>query len=387
MPEYLYPGVYIEEIERGPRPIEGVPTSTAAFVGETERGPQRPTPVTSFKEYQRIFGGFFGRDRYMPYAVNGFFENGGKRMFVARVVAVDGQRGVRGRFGDFDVKAVGPGAWGKNVWVKIGQSSTKVADPTDPKKPGVPIGFRLQLAYWSTPPTNAVRPVRSEQARRNAATAVPGGLRRPFDRSDLARLLREASRRCLDRASVACACHHRPQQGRHGRAGRRSGCLSRQGRRRRRRFRARTSVRQDASQGLTALELDPYRDVALVHAPYPATRTISPRKSPGTSSTIARTCDFALASWIGIRKLPPGTLDPRRDIPKDSSYGAVYAPWIHISDPVTGGAANRAAGRPCARRVRAHRRGARCLQGARQRDSSAVRSTCTTTSTTRRRRR
>ena len=39
MPEYLHPGVYIEEIERGPRPIEGVPTSTAAFLGEAERGP------------------------------------------------------------------------------------------------------------------------------------------------------------------------------------------------------------------------------------------------------------------------------------------------------------------------------------------------------------
>ena len=39
MPEYLAPGVYIEEIERGPKPIEGVATSTAAFLGETERGP------------------------------------------------------------------------------------------------------------------------------------------------------------------------------------------------------------------------------------------------------------------------------------------------------------------------------------------------------------
>ena len=39
MPEYLAPGVYIEEIERGPKPIEGVATSTTAFLGETERGP------------------------------------------------------------------------------------------------------------------------------------------------------------------------------------------------------------------------------------------------------------------------------------------------------------------------------------------------------------
>jgi phage tail sheath protein FI len=42
MPPYGIPGVYIEENERGPRPIEVVPTSTTAFLGETERGPLRP---------------------------------------------------------------------------------------------------------------------------------------------------------------------------------------------------------------------------------------------------------------------------------------------------------------------------------------------------------
>ena len=79
MPEYLTPGVYIEEIERGPRPIEGVPTSTAAFLGETERGPIKPRLVTSYKDYLRWFGGVFGPNKFMPYAVNGFFENGGNQ--------------------------------------------------------------------------------------------------------------------------------------------------------------------------------------------------------------------------------------------------------------------------------------------------------------------
>jgi phage tail sheath protein FI len=83
MPEYLHPGVYIEEIERGPRPIEGVPTSTAAILGEAERGPITPTPVTSYREYQRWFGSVFDRNKFLPYAVSGFFENGGKRAFIA----------------------------------------------------------------------------------------------------------------------------------------------------------------------------------------------------------------------------------------------------------------------------------------------------------------
>lgn len=55
MLEYLTPGVYIEEIERRPRPIEVIPTSTAAFLGEAERGPTKPRAITSYKEYKRWF--------------------------------------------------------------------------------------------------------------------------------------------------------------------------------------------------------------------------------------------------------------------------------------------------------------------------------------------
>lgn len=63
MPEYLHSGVFIEEIERGPKPIEGVPTSTAAFVGETERGTLMLSPITSHKDYVRMFGGVYVSSR------------------------------------------------------------------------------------------------------------------------------------------------------------------------------------------------------------------------------------------------------------------------------------------------------------------------------------
>ena len=90
MPEYLTPGVYIEEIELGAKPIEGVSTSTAGFVGMAEKGPlNKPTLVTSFAEYRRKFGGYLGEDyndmRFLPYAVEGFFSNGGQRAYVTRV--------------------------------------------------------------------------------------------------------------------------------------------------------------------------------------------------------------------------------------------------------------------------------------------------------------
>src|SRR5947208_7149840 len=118
MPEYLHPGVYIEEIERGPRPIEGVPTSTAAFLGETERGPIRPRLVTSYTDYKRWFGGPFKDARYMPHAVSGFFENGGKRLYTCRIVGGGATTASR-VFGEFTAQAVGPGEWGRRVWIKI----------------------------------------------------------------------------------------------------------------------------------------------------------------------------------------------------------------------------------------------------------------------------
>jgi hypothetical protein len=94
VPEYLSPGVYIEEVEIGAKPIEGVSTSTAGFVGFAERGPlNRPTLVTGFAGYQSIFGGYLpgstGDARWLAYAVEAFFNNGGRRAYVTRVAELD----------------------------------------------------------------------------------------------------------------------------------------------------------------------------------------------------------------------------------------------------------------------------------------------------------
>lgn len=57
MPEYLAPGVYVEEIDTGSKPIEGVSTSTAGMIGVTERGPVNvPILLTSLGDYMRWFG-------------------------------------------------------------------------------------------------------------------------------------------------------------------------------------------------------------------------------------------------------------------------------------------------------------------------------------------
>src|SRR5262245_58198494 len=97
MPEYLSPGVYVEETQACNKPIEGVSTSTTGIVGVTERGPVNvPQLVTSIGEYNRMFGGTLPIDEFsdptgrahgfLPHAVEGFFTNGGKRAYVTRVV-------------------------------------------------------------------------------------------------------------------------------------------------------------------------------------------------------------------------------------------------------------------------------------------------------------
>jgi len=83
------PGVYVEELQIGPKPIEGISTSTAAFFGETQTGPIVPTLVTSWAQFQQIFGGYFGADKYLPFAVEGFFANGGQKCYIGRVINGD----------------------------------------------------------------------------------------------------------------------------------------------------------------------------------------------------------------------------------------------------------------------------------------------------------
>ncbi|WP_026361397.1 phage tail sheath family protein [Amycolatopsis nigrescens] len=85
MPSYLSPGVYVEEVQTGARPIEGVGTAVAAFVGFAGQGPfHRPTLVTNWNQYVQTFGGFV-EDSYLAHAVYGYFANGGGTAYVVRV--------------------------------------------------------------------------------------------------------------------------------------------------------------------------------------------------------------------------------------------------------------------------------------------------------------
>ena len=121
MPEYLAPGVFVEEVSYRSKSIEGVSTTTTGVVGPTRYGPvdEEPDIITSLVEYERTYGdrqrfAYAAEDdpttqlplmhNYVWHAVRAFFENGGKRLYVERVF--------RPLVTDDDGKAV-PGETGK----------------------------------------------------------------------------------------------------------------------------------------------------------------------------------------------------------------------------------------------------------------------------------
>jgi hypothetical protein len=84
---YLSPGVYVEEVDRGAKPIEAVGTNTVGFLGESSKGPENePTLVTNWTQFVKTFGDFVDAPN-LAHAVYGFFVNGGSRCFVVNVGA------------------------------------------------------------------------------------------------------------------------------------------------------------------------------------------------------------------------------------------------------------------------------------------------------------
>ncbi|HKP74706.1 MAG TPA: phage tail sheath subtilisin-like domain-containing protein [Longimicrobiaceae bacterium] len=148
MPEYLAPGVYVEEVSFRSKSIEGVPTSTTGFAGMTRYGPvaftrdgdlpgpttSEPRLITSFTEFERVYGGLelltlddqSQRIPYLAHAARAYFLNGGKRLYVSRVYDAGTQVGTDGTaFLDVPIstqtatwRARWPGSFG-NVWVKV----------------------------------------------------------------------------------------------------------------------------------------------------------------------------------------------------------------------------------------------------------------------------
>src|SRR6266496_4043867 len=88
MPTYLTPGIYVEEISTGPRPIEAVGTSTAGFVGvapDPNARPHEAVAINNWSQFVKEFTPAGGASTPLAQAVFGFFQNGGGRCYVVNV--------------------------------------------------------------------------------------------------------------------------------------------------------------------------------------------------------------------------------------------------------------------------------------------------------------
>ena len=102
------------------KPIEGVGTSTAAFIGVAEKGPVLPVAITGFAAYQQAFGGY-RTDSFLTHAVEAFFKNGGTRLYVVRALPKDA---ANARLqGSLPISAASAGAWGNDISISITNSS------------------------------------------------------------------------------------------------------------------------------------------------------------------------------------------------------------------------------------------------------------------------
>lgn len=152
MPTLTYPGVYIQEVSSGVRPIPLASTSTAAFVGLTEMGPDQATLVTNWTEFQRFYGGFI-RDGYLAHSVFQYFNNGGRQCYIVRVTRSDAavanvtvQNRAATPIAGMTLSAKNRGAWGNLLYLQIENGSV---DPGN--------GFKISVRRQVDPgvvPTN-----------------------------------------------------------------------------------------------------------------------------------------------------------------------------------------------------------------------------------------
>ena len=114
-----YPGIYIEEMQTTVHTIQGVDTSTTAFMGTAKKGPtNQATKINNFIEYENIFGGLWEKSN-MSYAVYQYFLNGGQDALIVRVH--DGAKAARYEIGRSNLKlqASNAGMWGTNLDIRV----------------------------------------------------------------------------------------------------------------------------------------------------------------------------------------------------------------------------------------------------------------------------
>ncbi|MDH3603891.1 MAG: phage tail sheath family protein, partial [Candidatus Tectomicrobia bacterium] len=131
MVEVSYPGVYVQEVSSGVRPIAAASTSTPAFVGLAEKGPDdEALRITSWTEFRRYYGGYINAG-YLAHSVFQFFNNGGQQCYIVRVTPSDATAAdvtVQNRAPapvnqGLKFSAKNKGAWGNYLYLQIEDGS------------------------------------------------------------------------------------------------------------------------------------------------------------------------------------------------------------------------------------------------------------------------
>ncbi|CAM5567116.1 Tail protein OS=Streptomyces antimycoticus OX=68175 GN=SSPO_013010 PE=3 SV=1 [Streptomyces antimycoticus] len=174
MPSYLSPGVYVEEVESGSRPIEGVGTSVAAFIGFAQKGPfNEPTLITNWTQFTTVFGDFV-EGTYLASSIYGFFANGGGICYVVRIGDAEEAEPGGERAGTAKEVASGPSAQLGPYVVRTlpgvtGEITVEVADPEgdDPPQDVFALVVKRDGVVAETYPA-----VTTKRSKENVATQV-----------------------------------------------------------------------------------------------------------------------------------------------------------------------------------------------------------------------
>lgn len=347
MPEYLAPGVYVEEIATGPVPIEGVSTSTAGFVGRTVRGPAEPRLVTSWLDFQRWFGGLTDPDTllsYLPFAAKGFFDNGGQRAYVARITRSDAVAStitLPAGGASLLLTALGRGELDNRLFAWVGEASRR--NPANPAQSD-PDRFRLILLYYDVaPPTPFVDPLDPDRAadtnRRNpdvvedfddlefdprGADFVEVSLRRSTLMTCV--FTGGPAARPTDTGLAGTAHTYVVSTG--GADGTAAPALAD--------FQGTAPTATNRGSGLQGLEA--VDEISLLCAPDEAHAGLPAALTDGLRGAVVLQCE-QLKDRFAILQLPQGAGggDPAGvNPPPSTQYGAVYYPWVRVLEPLSG---------------------------------------------------
>jgi len=334
MPEYLSPGVYVEEVSAGPVPIEGVSTSTAGFVGLTERGPTATRLVTSWLEYYRWFGGHIDpADSFLPRAVQGFFDNGGQRLFISRITRTDAAAAnldlaTADPAQLLQLVAIGPGDWGNRLFARVtGASKTTLGG----------FQFRVTLLYYEiAPPVPFVDPLdpaniaNRDRREPDVIEEFDGLGLNPVGPGYAITSVNAVSRLVRVDWTAANTPQSRPAD-----VGFTPFLNGGDG------VNAMTAAEYigdpaqpvDVRSGLAALEaIDEISILAVPDEIHPA---LNAANQTQVTNELVNQCE-RLRDRFAVLAVASGQGDVQQiQPPRDSSYGAIYYPWIRVFDPVT----------------------------------------------------